>query len=62
MKLVALVAMLCAGCPKGSDNKKTIEPRPGSASGSDAGRELLPNDAAGSAALVLPPAHPLPEV
>lgn len=62
MKLAALVALLCAGCPKGSDNKKTIEPQLGSSLGSDAGRQLLPNDAAGAAAIALPPSHPLPEV
>ncbi|HET9990170.1 MAG TPA: cytochrome c peroxidase [Kofleriaceae bacterium] len=63
MKSFALVAWLgaLAACPKGNDNKKTIEPTAMRA-GSDAGRELLPNDAAGAATIALPPAHPLPEV
>lgn len=60
MKALALVVLLAA-CPKGNDNKKTIEPTL-SHTGSDAGRELLPNDAAGSSAIALPPAHPVPEV
>jgi cytochrome c peroxidase len=62
VKWLALVVVLGA-CPK-SDHEKTIEPTtdPSAARGSDAGRELLPGDAAGSGALALPPAHPLPEV
>jgi cytochrome c peroxidase len=61
VKWLALVVALAA-CPKQSDHKKTIEPT--TSRGSDAGRELLPDDsaAAGSAAIVLPPAHPVPEV
>lgn len=61
MKWLALVVLLGA-CPKQSDHKKTIEPTPEGARGSDAGRELLPGDAAGSGVTALAPAHPLPEV
>ena len=48
MKAFALLVVLAA-CPKTNEHKKTIEPT----SGSDAGRQLLPNDAAqaGSAAV-----------
>ena len=61
--VVPLVLALGA-CPKQSDHKKTIEPTtdPATAHAGDGGRDLLPEDAGGSAAIALPPAHPLPEV
>jgi cytochrome c peroxidase len=60
VKTLALFAVLLAGCPKGSDNKKTIEP---AQKGSDArsSDRLLPLDDSGTV-LVLPPAPPLPAV
>ncbi|MEO6775719.1 MAG: cytochrome-c peroxidase [Kofleriaceae bacterium] len=67
MKWLALAVLVAAvaACPEHGEHKQTIEPKPASR-GSDAGRELLPDDAAdgvtGSASIALPPADPLPEV
>ncbi|HEY0253339.1 MAG TPA: cytochrome c peroxidase, partial [Kofleriaceae bacterium] len=57
MTKLPLVLLALAACPKGNYSKKTIEP-PQNGSG-DAGRVLLPNDAAQAQR---PPAPPLPEV
>ena len=59
-RIAPLVVLALAACPKGSDNKKPVDPIPhgSDGTGSDAGR-LLPEDDAGMA--VLPPAPPVPK-